>query len=180
MLWHLSHRAGKQAVKIADRHYSRQKPGTSQFVKPGRCVVFKTTDNRAVWATSWPYPEYVKHQWPGAWECSLFHSEDAGLASNLIVQAVAATRSYFGEPPELGFITSINPLKVRPVVVRGAPTFGFSWLKCGWKYVGRHKDGQLVFQLTPERMPLPEPCHGMQLAFMELLAGGERKEGSDP
>lgn len=26
----------KRAKQIADRHYSRQKPGTSQFVKPGK------------------------------------------------------------------------------------------------------------------------------------------------
>lgn len=32
MLWHLSHRADPASAEIADRHYSRQKPGTPQFV----------------------------------------------------------------------------------------------------------------------------------------------------
>lgn len=165
MHWHWSHRASKAGVKIADRHYSRQKPGTPQFVKPGRCLVLKTAANDALWVTSWPFTEYVKHAWRGAWECSLFRNESSIESSVLNIEAVAATLAYFGAPPELGFISSIDPKKVEPVIVRGRPTFGYSWLACGWKYVGRHKDGQLVFQLPPERMPKPEPCHGMQLSL---------------
>ncbi len=38
-MWHLSDRADPAARVIADRHYSRQKPGTPQFVPPGRCLV---------------------------------------------------------------------------------------------------------------------------------------------
>jgi hypothetical protein len=41
MLWTPSHRADPPARLIADRHYSRQKPGTEQFVKPGRCFVLR-------------------------------------------------------------------------------------------------------------------------------------------
>src|SRR5512146_2941753 len=92
MPWHLSHRADPRAVALADRHYSRQKPGTPQFVPPGRCVVFVNTANDAYWVTSWPFPEYTKHAWPGAWINSAFRKEGRGLASDMITQAVAATR----------------------------------------------------------------------------------------
>jgi hypothetical protein len=34
--WLLSHRFDVRALRLADRHYSRQKPGTNQFVAPGR------------------------------------------------------------------------------------------------------------------------------------------------
>jgi hypothetical protein len=34
----LSHRADHRALPLADRHYNRQKPGTPQFVPPGRCM----------------------------------------------------------------------------------------------------------------------------------------------
>lgn len=164
MRWQYSNRASKKSVAIADRHYSRQKPGTPQFVKPGRCLVMNTADG-CLWVTSWPFAEFVKHAWPGAWECSLFRNEGGDLASELIREAVAATRSYFGAPPGLGMITSIDPKKVEPVVVRRLPTFGYSWLKAGFRYVGRHKDGQLVFQLLPEDMPEATPCVGAQLMF---------------
>ena len=35
MPWSVSHRADPAALRIADRHYNRQKPGTPQFVPPG-------------------------------------------------------------------------------------------------------------------------------------------------
>lgn len=41
MIWQLSDRADPEARRIADRHYNRQKPGTPQFVPPGRCLVLK-------------------------------------------------------------------------------------------------------------------------------------------
>lgn len=39
MNWRLSHRFDPRALPIADSHYNRQKPGTPQFVPPGRCLV---------------------------------------------------------------------------------------------------------------------------------------------
>ena len=92
MNWVLSNRADPAAVLLADRHYNRQKPGTSQFVPPGRCVVLLSDDARAVWVTSWPFAEYVKHAWAGAWVNSLFRNEGDYLSSDLITQAIAATR----------------------------------------------------------------------------------------
>lgn len=168
--WHLSYRASKRGVQLADRHYSRQSVGSPQFVKPGRCLVLITENDKGLWVTSWPFAEFVKHGWPGAWECSLFRSEGDELASEMITEAVAATRAYFGEPPPLGFVTFINPIKVRPVVIRGAPTFGYSWLKAGWKYVGTTGEGKLAFQLTPEKMPDPLPPQGFcPTLFPEVL-----------
>jgi hypothetical protein len=165
--WHLSHRASPRGARLADRHYSRQKPGTPQFVKPGRCVVLITPDQKNLWVTSWPFAEFTKHKWAGAWECSLFRTEGDDLDSELNRQAVAATRAVFGDPPELGFISFIDPKKVRPVVVRGLPTFGYSWRAAGWKYVGVTQDGKLTFQMTPDRMPKPAPPVGFQPSLVE-------------
>lgn len=39
MIWSLSDRFDPRARGLADRHYNRQKPGTPQFVPPGRCLV---------------------------------------------------------------------------------------------------------------------------------------------
>lgn len=80
MIWHISHRADPFSADIADRHYSRQKPGTPQFAPTGSCVVFKalTETGRAYWITSFPLKDWVKHQWAGAWICSAFRNEGAG------------------------------------------------------------------------------------------------------
>jgi hypothetical protein len=158
MLWTPSHRADTPARLIADRHYSRQKPGTSQFVKPGRCFVLRHP--WAVWATSWPFAEYVKHAWAGAWECSIFRYERLGTdphASEMIRAAVAHTRYMWPEVPELGMVTFIDPTKVRPIKRRGAETWGYSYARAGFTQLGqRTKAGLLVMQMLPGAMP--EPC----------------------
>ena len=67
MRWALSHRFDARALPLADRHYNRQKVGSPQFVPPGRCLVLLTEDARALWVTSWPFAEFTKHAWAGAW-----------------------------------------------------------------------------------------------------------------
>lgn len=89
MNWTLSHRADRRALPLADRHYNRQKIGSPQFVPPGRCIVLLSRDNGALWVSSWPFAEYVKHAWAGAWVCSCFRREHGERASKLILEAVA-------------------------------------------------------------------------------------------
>src|SRR5437867_3585067 len=97
MRWHLSNRADKRALVLADRHYNRQKPGTPQFVPPGRCLVLLTEMADALWVTSWPFAQYVKHAWAGAWVNSCFRNESKELSSELILEAVAATKWHYGD-----------------------------------------------------------------------------------
>lgn len=157
MIWRLSHRADPKAVALADRHYSRQKIGSPQFVPPGRCLVlYAENGGRAVWVTSWPFAEYVKHAWAGAWVCSMFRNEGAGLSSALITDAVAATRFFFGDPPTLGIITFVLPSAVR------SKNPGYCYRAAGWKRAGAAKDGKPCFQLLPAQMPQPRPAIGMQ------------------
>ena len=54
MIWQQSHRGDPRARELADRHYNRQKPGTPQFVPPGRCCVLytETPTGKAFWVTS--------------------------------------------------------------------------------------------------------------------------------
>lgn len=155
MKWQLSHRADPKARELADRHYNRQKPGTPQFVPPGRCLVLytQTDTGKAFWVTSWPFAEYVKHQWAGAWVCSAFRNEGAGVASELIREAVAATKAFYGDPPALGMITFIDEKKVKPTMIHGQKTWGYTYIKAGFRYVGKTKGGLLAFQLLPEDMP---------------------------
>src|ERR1051326_6005995 len=102
MIWMLSDRADPRAVALADRHYPRQKIGSNLFVPPGRCIVLLTPAADAVWVTSWPFAEYVKHQWAGAWICSIFRNEGPLLSSILIREAIAATRFIWRDAPDLG------------------------------------------------------------------------------
>lgn len=154
--WRISDRFDPASVVIADRHYNRQKPGTNQFVPPGRCLVMRTEDDKALWVTSWPKAEFTKHAWAGAWVNSTFRREGGALASDLITAAVAHTRARWPETPELGIVTFINPEKVR------STNPGYCYLMAGWKFAGYTKGGLLVFQQLPADMPNPEPIYDAQ------------------
>lgn len=160
MNWTLSHRADPRALPIADRHYNRQKVGSPQFVPPGRCIVLLTENADALWVTSWPFAEYVKHAWAGAWVCSCFRNESSTLSSQLIKEAVAITRGIYGEPPELGMITFVNADKVRR---KRDP--GRCFKKAGFEHVGKTKGGLVALQMKPEQMPDPQVAVEPQLAL---------------
>lgn len=157
MMWRYSHRADPRARLLADRHYNRQKVGSLQFVPPGRCLVLyaQAAAGEAFWVTSWPFAQYVKHEWAGAWICSAFRNEGLPMASRLIADAIAATRSVMGEPPPLGMVTFVDRSKVRPTKVHGADVFGWTYRKAGFQAVGETQGGLLALQLLPIAMPPP-------------------------
>lgn len=163
-LWVRSWRADPEVRPLADRHYNRQKIGSKQFAPPGRCLVLKTQCLRAFWITSYPFAQFVKHEWAVAWVCSAFRSEGAGIASELIISAVSATMTEWPSPP-LGMITFIDTKKVRPTYRRGQAVWGYTYEKAGFVQVGETKSGLLAFQLLPSSMP--PPCAPLSLNGME-------------
>lgn len=172
MNWTLSHRADAASRVLADRHYSRQKPGTVGFVPPGRCLVLRSLDGTAYWVTSWPFAEYVKHAWAGAWMCSAFRNEGSAIASELIRDAVSATCWFYGKSPELGMVTFIDRSKVRPSKRYGKLMWGYCYWRAGFKYVTNKsgkpvltKGGLLVMRLPRWRMPEPEAPKGTQIGL---------------
>jgi hypothetical protein len=151
MRWVVSHRFDKDVLPLADRHYNRRKVGSPQFVPPGCCVVLKTPDLGALWTSSWPFAQYVRHAWPGAWVNSLFRNEGAGLSSELIREAVAATRSCWPAVPDLGMVSFVDASKTRH---KRDP--GRCYRKAGFQHVGFTKGGLWVYQMLPSEMPAAE------------------------
>lgn len=160
MRWRMSNRFDRAALPLADRHYNRQKPGSPQFVPPGRCVVLLSVCGRALWVTSWPFAEWVKHRWGGAWVNSLFRNEGAGLSSELIVEALAATRAIWPAVPDLGLVTFVDPEEIR------STNPGFCYLKAGFERDGTTQGGLLAFRMRPERMPLARHAIGAQTSLV--------------
>lgn len=162
MIWRKSWRCDPRARVLADRHYSRQSHGAPNFVPPGRCLVLWAPG--AYWVTSWPFAEYVLHDWAGDWVCSAFRREssDLPIASMMIRSAVAATRFHWPDA-DTAMITFVDPSKVRRK--RDA---GRCFLRAGFRHVGYTRGGLLAFRLATSDMPEPEPPCEAQLS---LFAG---------
>lgn len=177
--WRLSHRFDRQALPIADSHYNRQKVGSPQFVPPGRCVVLLTRNADALWVTSWPFAEYVKHAWAGAWVNSLFCNRGQSLSSDLIREAIAVTRSFFDAPP-LGMVTFVDKREIRSINPGCCYKFaGFRKAICPDHMVkndecaacnGRTKGGLIALQMLPVEMPEPAPPYSSQMSLIDLVA----------
>lgn len=161
MIWVRTNKFDQRARLVADRHYNRQKVGSSQFAPPGKTVILyaEKSDNQALWVSSWQ--KYIMHDWKNSWNCSLFRNEGAGLSSELIRQAVAATIFEWGSPPSGGMITFVDPKKVKP-----KRTPGYCYVRAGFRLSGETKKRKLlVFQLLPSDMPKPQKPLESQLSL---------------
>jgi hypothetical protein len=129
--------------------------------------VLLTEDASALWVTSAPKAEYVKHAWAGAWVNSMFRNESSVLSSELIRSAVAVTRWKYGEPPALGLVTFIDPKHVKPKWNGRYHEYGTSYLAAGFKHVGFTVGGLIALQMVAAAMPEPiAPMGSQQLLFV--------------
>jgi hypothetical protein len=175
MTWTLSHRADADVVPLADRHYNRQHVGAPQFCPPGPAIVFKIKAAgvvKAFWCSANPDARYVKHAWAGAWMCTAFRNEGAGLSSELIRQAVAMTRAVaadkaswqFGNVPPLGMITFVDADKTRK---KRDPVRCYR--RAGFRHVGFTEGGLWAFQLLP--CDMPEPTWAPSPGLFAMMGG---------
>lgn len=150
-VWQLSDRADPEGRVIADRHYNRQHIGATQFVTPGRCLVL-TIPAAALWITSWPFAEYVKHAWPGAMVCSAFRNErpDLYLSSDLVRDACAVTRWRWPDLPAAGLVTFVDPSRTRR---KRDP--GRCFRRAGFAPAGHTRGGLVALRLSPDAFPAP-------------------------
>lgn len=164
MRWRMSNRFDPFGARMADRHYSRQKPGTPQFTGNGSTVVLlapQLGEASALWVTKWQ--RFVRTEWwLDAWVCSLFRNEGAGLSSELIAEAVAATAAIWGAPPANGFVTFVDPTRTKH---KRDP--GRCFRKAGWAPVGHTKAGLLVLRLPASAFPDAAEPHEYQRPLIE-------------
>lgn len=158
--WMVTHKGDRACRALADRHYSRQKPGTTSWTRNGQNLVLVLPDETAVWALHRPKPGKANRtDGRDAWECVIFRNESDLLSSRLIRQAVEVCRmlafGYFGcrgeierwgRVPKDGLVTYVDPSKVATEVP------GWCFRCAGWRRVGYARDGKPLF-----RAPLPPP-----------------------
>ena len=141
--WIITNKGDQDCRELADRHYSRQKVGSKQWTRPGRNLVLRTVDAKAVWVT-W---SGIRDDGLEAFECTIFRNESEHLSSELIKWAIFATVcEWGGEIPRDGFITYVNQQKVNSEIP------GYCFKRAGWKRTGQSKRRKLaLFQTTMEK-----------------------------
>jgi hypothetical protein len=165
--WQRVDHADPRALDMADRHYSRQSPGTPEFIANGNKIALlhfaPDGTPAALWASHRPAPEIAtRPDGRDVWACTLFRIEQPTIqASALIREAVAITKGLWAPLPADGFYTTVDPRKVRPIKRRGRDLWGYCYIKAGWVVQAeRTKRRDLVILLLPPG----------QLAAVESLA----------
>lgn len=120
---------------IADRHYSRQSKGSSQFMPPGRTMILR--DNFAKIVFGWLWQEKRDDGQRGV-NCSIFRNESARNASEIILEAETMVTADWGAQR---LFTYIDPAKTKPIFRHGRRIAGFCFRKSGWKPL-IHKNGK--------------------------------------
>lgn len=177
MLWRQTWAADPRAAAMADRHYSRQHPGTREFAPPGYKVILVLPGYRALWVSQSPKPGIARADGGSYWYCSLFRNESGRLATVLIRQAIEATLWAWShwDLPRDGFVTFINERKIQ-APPDGKP-YGWTFEDAGFAPLRRTKERDLLMlQLPREQLalmtprPAPRLGGGIQMSLMEGIA----------
>lgn len=139
--WERVTKFDKRACVLADRHYSRRKPGSGQFMPPGQTIVMyadapSAGGEGAVWGWWRPHPDSGLKSMNGldGWTCSIFRNESEHLSSDLILQAELALTEFGYDVGPDGMLTYVWDSKIRSV------NPGYCYKLAGWAVRGRSKD----------------------------------------
>lgn len=136
--WHRVTKFDGIAARLADRHYSRRKPGSPQFMPPGQTIVLLSHDQQSVFGWWRPDPSSGIKAMNGrdGWTCTIFRREGGPRASDLILDAELAIAEFGYDVGPDGLLTYVHDSKV----AGSHPGYCF---KCaGWNVVGRSADNR--------------------------------------
>src|SRR5262245_16909819 len=125
--WQVISQRDPRGLELADRHYSRRRPGASQIGGPFRKLVLLSREEDALWLSAWPEASRALDGLD-AWRCQLFRNEGPRLSSELIREAMALTAELWApaRPPD-GWLTWVDRGAIR------SSNPGFCFLAAGWR-----------------------------------------------
>lgn len=136
--WLVTTKFDPRCAELADRHYSRRKIGSPQFMPPGETLVLATEDGTAVFGWWRPHPASGIRAMNGldGWTCTIFRNEGRRRSSDLILAAEERlTESGRSMGPD-GMLTYVYDRKVR------SANPGYCFKMAGWITRGRSADGR--------------------------------------
>ena len=137
-MWQRVTKFDPRACALADRHYSRRKIGSPQFMPPGETVILLSSDSLAVWGWWRPHPRSGIKAMNGldGWTCTIFRNESHLKSSDMILEAERYLINLGVTIGPDGFITYVWDKKVK------SSNPGYCFKQAGWKRTGRSKDGK--------------------------------------
>jgi hypothetical protein len=129
-----------ECAALADRHYSRQTPGSNQFMGNGKKIVLRDNDGSVVFG--WLWSEF-RNDGERGYNCAIFRNESDRVASETILECEGWAVKEWG--PNRAF-TFIDPAKVKPTMVRGYPVFGWCFYRAGWHFVKVTNSGKHLLE----------------------------------
>jgi len=134
-----------RTAALADRHYSRRKIGSPQFMPPGQTIILITADERAVFGWWRPDPKsgIVAMNGRDGWTCTIFRNESTQRSSDLILGAEIALALFALDCGPSGMLTYVWDRKIKSV------NPGYCFKMAGWTTVGRSADGRKTLLTKP-------------------------------
>lgn len=160
MHWHIVGRTDNRARTLADRHYSRKKPGATEFCPPGNNIVLIIPDEtgqyaKALWCSHRPDPRanLAKPRQDGFdyWDNPYFRNECNIQSSNLILEAIAITRYVWTDEflPHDGFHSFVDPKHVKPIKRRSELFYGYCFHCAGFRAWEKRTSRKLIRYVLP-------------------------------
>lgn len=139
--WRIVPKFDRDGAALADRHYSRRKIGSPQFMPPGQTMVLMGMMRDAVFGWWRPHPRsgIVAMNKLDGWTCSIFRNESQILSSELVLEAERALRATHDCGPD-GMLTYVWDAKIASKYPRKSP--GYCFKMAGWIPVSRSADGK--------------------------------------
>ena len=130
-----------ELLPLVNRHYYRKASRNPKqgFVGPGRSIVLRTPKADAVFIWLWAKAE-LRGDGFDCYYCVAFRNESCHLSSEMIAEAMQVATVVWGHPPKDGFITYVDPAKVR------STNPGYCFIKAGWHRLGKSKSGKILLQ----------------------------------
>lgn len=133
---------------IFDRHYSRyvyadgRKP--KLFVGPGEKMVLLDANGPGLFV----WRKFKSKDGQEGINCAIFRNETRERSSDMIRTAM---KRAFERWPAQRLFTYVDPREVTPTLIRNHPTWGFCFVKAGWRFCGWTKARKLmIFEWLPE------------------------------
>lgn len=155
--WQIVGKCSPLLVALADRHYTRQKPGSHQCTRPGCNLCLVTTDGKAAFVVWRPIPQVGRMDNLECWECTLFRNEGERLSSDLIREAVDVVWRQWGWPPKDGFITAVGIDETRKHRSKKAQP-GACFVHAGWIPIGERGGESMAHVPAPSEDHAAEPA----------------------